>query len=125
MYLFRIVTPAMCTGLIKLFGPEVYTVVKNVNQSPEEMCGFMFGDACNNPYSPTHEWEVLLPPVPKPGPVEVSYPPSGDTFKVLHLSDTHFDPEYAEGSNANCNEPLCCRYKVQILIRYSTVIVQL
>lgn len=31
------------------------------------------------------------------------------TFKVLHLSDTHFDPEYQEGSNADCNEPLCCR----------------
>lgn len=31
------------------------------------------------------------------------------SFKVLHLSDTHFDPYYAEGSNADCNEPLCCR----------------
>ncbi|KAG0720016.1 Sphingomyelin phosphodiesterase [Chionoecetes opilio] len=31
------------------------------------------------------------------------------TLKVLHLSDTHFDPEYKEGSNADCNEPLCCR----------------
>jgi sphingomyelin phosphodiesterase len=30
-------------------------------------------------------------------------------FKVLHLSDTHFDPYYHEGSNADCNEPLCCR----------------
>lgn len=31
------------------------------------------------------------------------------TFKVLHLSDTHFDPYYMEGSNADCAEPLCCR----------------
>ncbi|KAG7154577.1 Sphingomyelin phosphodiesterase-like 2 [Homarus americanus] len=31
------------------------------------------------------------------------------TLKVLHLSDTHFDPEYREGSNADCGEPLCCR----------------
>lgn len=30
-------------------------------------------------------------------------------MKVLHLSDTHYDPEYLEGSNADCNEPLCCR----------------
>jgi len=28
---------------------------------------------------------------------------------VLHLSDTHFDPYYTEGSNAACSEPLCCR----------------
>ena len=27
----------------------------------------------------------------------------------MHLSDTHFDPYYLEGSNADCNEPLCCR----------------
>jgi hypothetical protein len=33
----------------------------------------------------------------------------GATFKVLHLSDTHFDPYYQEGTNAECNEPLCCR----------------
>lgn len=31
------------------------------------------------------------------------------TFRVLHLSDTHYDPEYVEGSLASCNEPLCCR----------------
>ena len=30
-------------------------------------------------------------------------------IRVLHLSDTHFDPEYVEGSNADCSEPLCCR----------------
>ena len=30
-------------------------------------------------------------------------------MKVLHLSDTHFDPRYLEGSNADCDEPLCCR----------------
>lgn len=31
------------------------------------------------------------------------------TFKVLHIADTHIDPDYQEGSIANCQEPLCCR----------------
>jgi len=35
--------------------------------------------------------------------------PGAPTFKVLHLSDTHFDPYYQEGTNADCKEPLCCR----------------
>lgn len=35
--------------------------------------------------------------------------PNSASFKVLHLSDTHFDPYYEEGTNAECNEPLCCR----------------
>ncbi|KAH9382405.1 hypothetical protein HPB48_005551 [Haemaphysalis longicornis] len=29
--------------------------------------------------------------------------------KTYKLSDTHYDPEYAEGSLAACDEPLCCR----------------
>lgn len=28
---------------------------------------------------------------------------------MLHLSDTHYDPYYVEGSNADCGEPVCCR----------------
>ncbi|KAJ8940101.1 hypothetical protein NQ318_016017, partial [Aromia moschata] len=37
-------------------------------------------------------------------------PVNAPTFKVLHLSDTHYDPYYMEGSNADCAEPLCCRF---------------
>lgn len=33
-----------------------------------------------------------------------------NTYKVLHLSDPHVDIEYEEGSNAYCDEPLCCVY---------------
>ncbi|CAG0891968.1 unnamed protein product [Darwinula stevensoni] len=35
--------------------------------------------------------------------------PRGKTLKVLHISDTHVDPEYREGANAVCGRPLCCR----------------
>ena len=31
------------------------------------------------------------------------------TLKVLQISDTHWDPWYEPGANAECNEPLCCR----------------
>lgn len=30
-------------------------------------------------------------------------------FKVLQISDTHYDLDYVEGSVSNCEEPLCCR----------------
>ncbi len=102
------VSPRICSGLVESFGPEIYTVVSNISQSPEEMCGFMFGEACNNPYNPKHEWTILLPPVSKPNYSEPELS-TGETFRVLHLSDTHWDPFYQEGSNANCGEPLCCR----------------
>lgn len=37
------------------------------------------------------------------------FQPGLPTFKVLQISDTHFDPDYVVGSVANCEEPLCCR----------------
>jgi sphingomyelin phosphodiesterase len=74
------------------------------------VCSFVIGDACGDVYNPLHEWEVMFPPVPKPAAVEQKIPEmTAPTFKVLHLSDTHYDPYYHEGSNAACSEPLCCR----------------
>ena len=29
-------------------------------------------------------------------------------YKILHLSDMHFDINYLEGSNANCGMASCC-----------------
>ncbi len=28
----------------------------------------------------------------------------------MHISDLHYDPDYLVGSEAQCSEPLCCRY---------------
>lgn len=107
---FKIETPRVCLGIINLMADEVVYVVENLVMSPDEICGFVIGDICGIPYNPYHKWRVAFPPVPKP-PIHHPQPtPAGmPTLKVLHLSDTHFDPEYQEGSNADCNEPLCCR----------------
>lgn len=84
--------------------------MKNINTSPPQICSFVIGDACEDAYNPQHEWEVAFPPVKKP-PISPPVAPkeAAPAFKVLHISDTHFDPYYQEGSNAECNEPLCCR----------------
>jgi len=105
---FRMVSIRMCEGLVSNFGPEVYYVMKHTDQNPEQICGFMFGEACNNQPSQRHEWDILLPPINKPQPDSFQHS-NEKTFKVLQLSDTHFDPFYEEGTNANCGEPLCCR----------------
>ncbi|KAL3216150.1 hypothetical protein MRX96_051225, partial [Rhipicephalus microplus] len=34
---------------------------------------------------------------------------SESSLRVLQLSDTHYDPEYTEGSLAACDAPLCCQ----------------
>jgi hypothetical protein len=31
------------------------------------------------------------------------------TFKIVHLSDAHVDPQYKEGTSFLCESYLCCR----------------
>ncbi|XP_031627934.1 sphingomyelin phosphodiesterase isoform X2 [Contarinia nasturtii] len=106
----KIQTPRVCEGVSHLFGTEVIYVLKRVTIGPDEICSFVIGDACGDVYNPLHDWDVTFPPVPKPEIHDIPLPKEGfPTFKVLHLSDTHYDPYYTEGTNADCNEPLCCR----------------
>lgn len=106
----HIQSPRVCEGVSMLFGSEVIYVLQRVNLGPDEICSFVIGDACGDVYNPYHEWEVIFPPVPKPAVAELPMPKeAAPFFKVLHISDTHYDPHYLEGSNADCNEPLCCR----------------
>ncbi|KAG6333055.1 hypothetical protein ID866_6032 [Astraeus odoratus] len=46
---------------------------------------------------------------PKPDPLPPPKKPTGERLKVLHLSDLHIDPRYANGAEANCTTGLCCR----------------
>ncbi|KAI0347728.1 sphingomyelin phosphodiesterase [Trametopsis cervina] len=46
---------------------------------------------------------------PKPSPLPAAKKPSGKRLKVLHLSDVHIDPRFANGAEANCTTGLCCR----------------
>ncbi|KAK9876807.1 hypothetical protein WA026_015045 [Henosepilachna vigintioctopunctata] len=107
----KLQTPRVCEGITELFAGEVLYVLGRVPIGADEICSFVIGDACGDVYNPVHEWNVMFPPVPKPAVVEQkSAEVNAPSFKVLHLSDTHYDPYYMEGSNANCAEPLCCRF---------------
>lgn len=106
----RIQTARVCQGVSRLFGDEVIYVLKLATVQPHEICSFVMGESCADTYSPNHSWDVIFPAVPKPEPKELPLPLDNQpVLKVLHISDTHYDPYYEEGANANCNEPLCCR----------------
>ncbi|KAK9736131.1 Calcineurin-like phosphoesterase [Popillia japonica] len=106
----KVQSARVCEGITELFAGEVIYVLGKLNIGPDEICSFIIGDGCGDVYNPYHEWEVIFPPVPKPKIEEQRIPEAeAPLFKVLHISDTHFDPYYLEGSNADCAEPLCCR----------------
>ncbi|OCH87481.1 sphingomyelin phosphodiesterase [Obba rivulosa] len=46
---------------------------------------------------------------PKPNPLPPPKERSGKLLKVLHLSDWHIDPRFANGAEANCTNGVCCR----------------
>ena len=106
----------VCHGLVDSFGRDVFMVMKSTKQSPENICGFMFGEACNNPENPKHEWKPSIPPASVKNKVIQKKPiPSSrskrhdELLTILHISDTHWDPFYKEGSLAACDDFLCCR----------------
>eukprot|EP00118_Oscarella_pearsei_P025852 m.308905 g.308905 ORF g.308905 m.308905 type:complete len:593 (+) comp45030_c0_seq1:34-1812(+) len=99
----------VCDGIASEFRPEVFGVLLNSHVTTDEICGALFGDKCGSPFDPLANWTIPIPsnkpPVKPPMPPKSGSP----TLKVLHLSDIHHDPEYTEGLDTDCGEPLCCR----------------
>ncbi|KAG7157910.1 Sphingomyelin phosphodiesterase B-like [Homarus americanus] len=77
----------------------------------KDMCGMMFGGLGCHTKNPDRVWEVTLPDVEKPPVTDPVLPePGSPVMKILHLADTHYDPDYLPGSNAVCGEKyFCCR----------------
>ncbi|XP_049272499.1 sphingomyelin phosphodiesterase [Rhipicephalus sanguineus] len=113
-YIQSYTTTEVCTGIVRAYKDDVGYVMRTTRSSPNEMCTLMFGRTCGNLTLPEHVWEIVVPEKStsnRPAPEEraQSRDEPGSSFRVLQLSDTHYDPEYIEGSLAACDEPLCCR----------------
>ncbi|KRX45026.1 Sphingomyelin phosphodiesterase [Trichinella murrelli] len=105
----RIYNSRICQGIVSVYKDEVLYVVGQLLLSPKQLCAVLI-ENCGEAYNPFKaNWTVALPDVPKP-PVQPRQQPKPDqpVLRVLHLADIHFDPQYAQGSEADCNDPLCC-----------------
>ena len=77
---------------------------------PAQICSFVLADACVNGYDKRHDWKVQLSTKKKTAIHPTRAPlTNAPRLKVLQVSDTHYDPYYKIGANADCGEPLCCR----------------
>ncbi|KAG8195711.1 hypothetical protein JTE90_002974 [Oedothorax gibbosus] len=100
----------VCAGIVNIFKDEFYHIFQRNQLGPQEVCGVLLGGECARITSPLHNWTVALTPFPKPPVQEVQQPKKYQPkTRVLHLSDTHLDPYYLEGANADCKELMCCR----------------
>ena len=86
-------------------------VVRLSDMKPAQLCSFFLGESCLNGYDPRHDWKMSIRAASNPSHHPTTPPyEKVPKLKILQISDTHYDPYYAEGSNADCDEPLCCRW---------------
>ncbi|KAL0267654.1 UNVERIFIED_CONTAM: hypothetical protein PYX00_009858 [Menopon gallinae] len=107
---FKYRPPKICGELFNTIGPLMIDILSTVTMSAKDVCSFVFNVACGNGDVAGHRWQVQLPDVPKPN-VPQRNPPKDTTpkLRVLHISDTHYDPLYEIGSKDICDLPMCCR----------------
>ncbi|XP_032779473.2 sphingomyelin phosphodiesterase [Daphnia magna] len=100
----------VCNGTAAIAMPTI-RYIYSLGVIEGNICGMLLQtENCGFSDPGVLEWSVAPSSVPKPPVTEPALPPTGSpTLKVLHLSDIHWDPEYLEGSNAVCGDPLCCR----------------
>uniref|UniRef100_A0A2P2I9G1 Sphingomyelin phosphodiesterase-like n=2 Tax=Hirondellea gigas TaxID=1518452 RepID=A0A2P2I9G1_9CRUS len=96
--------------MLEILKPQISWILTNADLTGKDMCATLFtAENCQSD-NPDRVWDVEMPDVPKPVLVVPDIPTDGPTIKVLHLADTHYDPEYLPGGNANCPELVfCCR----------------
>lgn len=119
----KIANPDACASVIDMYKDEFLYIMKNRKAPAAETCSVLLGSACGPLSSPVHNWTVQINSRVTPKPrtnvdtrsaklqlkAEGSAEAAGSPVKVLHISDTHYDPEYEEGSNGACADPICCR----------------
>lgn len=89
---------------------DVVEAIKGSPMTPSQICSFYLNDACLNGYDKRHDWKLAMPTSQK----SAQHPPPQSLqntrmLKIVQITDTHYDPQYQEGSNVDCGEPLCCR----------------
>jgi len=71
----------------------------------EYLCHYMFSNACPRPETPEMDYSQFWPERAEP---ETTVQRSGETMRVLHLSDVHLSANYTEDAPANCLGAMCC-----------------
>lgn len=107
--LLKIAPPTVCQSAVELFQDDMVEVWRHSVLSPSEACGLLLGSTCGHwdIFSP---WNISLPAVPKPSPQPPNPPaPGAPVSRVLFLTDLHWDRDYLEGTDPDCEDPLCCR----------------
>lgn len=103
-------TEEVCSGLFDLNWPILNYTIHNTVAETRSLCGILpisFCQVKQNEYNFTLTIDGNSVGVDGP---KSNIPVKSDAdWKILQLTDIHYDPEYAPGSLADCLEPMCCQ----------------
>ncbi|CAI4226979.1 unnamed protein product [Auanema sp. JU1783] len=107
---FKIEDSFVCDHIVGEFADEFVYVVGQVVVEPHQICGLIMAD-CGTFIDPLRvDWNITIPGNQPTPIVKNPIQPGNPVLKILHLTDIHLDTQYVIGQEADCNEPLCCRY---------------
>ncbi|XP_044728677.1 sphingomyelin phosphodiesterase 1-like [Chrysoperla carnea] len=104
-----LVPEEVCRGVIELNVPIlIYILDKRPELTANDICEIFSQPDCLkdiNYEGKINSYKYFTKKIPKVFKEKKSLTP----LKIIQVSDIHYDPAYQEKSNADCDEPLCCR----------------
>lgn len=110
---FADVTPTICWAITSEFQDTFLYVLGELVFRPGELCALLVSN-CGKQINPfDSNWSLPLPPKPTSQRKAQSkhidhFSDSVHQIRILQLSDIHIDFSYKEGTEAQCELPLCC-----------------
>uniref|UniRef100_A0A6B2E6Q2 Sphingomyelin phosphodiesterase n=1 Tax=Phlebotomus kandelakii TaxID=1109342 RepID=A0A6B2E6Q2_9DIPT len=108
-------TEAVCRDTIALFKPLIAYILKHTeNIFSDRICGIIYQSLdCGSIEDVYEEFPVTFQQPTLHRNASSKATPSHHynerNLTILHLTDFHYDPLYAVGSNGDCKEGICCR----------------
>lgn len=103
----------VCEGHVNSAKDAIAYILRNSSDvTPNNICSVAFQvEYCNEDDHLADAFPVIVDTLAAPVASKRATPvsPNDGQLTVLHLSDFHYDPLYATGSNAECKEGICCR----------------
>lgn len=106
-------TDYVCRNMINQMAPVLMHLIDNYPEvgSYDACAIYAQSEKCG---APRHEMFKLEIEVDEGGPEITEHkkaaPSTGEVYKIVHIGDIHYDPDYAISGNAKCKEPTCCRF---------------
>lgn len=105
--------PAVCKMAVETYAPTVYPIMVSGEITPLGLCQLI--GACEDEVSLEDRQRLAAhrqsrkPFRRQQADNDYAFKVRGSTFRIMQVSDVHFDSLYVPGSNDNCDAPMCCR----------------